>query len=429
MVKRLKVDVVEGDLQLEDGSILESTGEKIVVNGSLICKGDCEIFGTLECQRLRSSYGDIEVYGNAIVYHEVKVKKGSLYIEGDLQARRVAVDKKLSIGGLFETTTVAVGGNLMATSGKAEDISVGGKVEIREKVHARSISVGGTLKCGSVEAERISVGGTVDCEEITANKISVGGTLKSEKISAERISVGGVVEFSEGEIKDKVSVGGSLKVSKSIKAGRIEVGGTIDLGEGKVDIIDVGGMLKVEEKLKAEHIDAGGMLVSKGFIEANDVDVGGALESEEDVRILNRLDVGGSVTINGLLDAGRISVGSRLYAKKINAESIDATYLETEEGAWAKTVEIGENGKVKGVLVAEEVYLNEKASAETIYAKFLETEEKCRIRNVYACNISLRDKTIVSGELKYSENIMLGENVYIENGPTKVENIIFPKDC
>ena len=422
ILKKLNIDVYEGDLEIREPTIIQSSSEKIVIKGTLECYDDCEIDKNLECHNLRAYESDITVNGNLYVISDIRVKKGSLYVKGSLESPKVAIDNILEVNKSSKIERLSVGNTFETQLGEIRILSIGNKIHA-ETLKSEKISVGNLVECDSIETDSISVGNKLECKQLKASKISVGGTLEVEKINAEKVSVGGIIKVDTAEISGKISVGGSLSVDNFIKSKKVEAGGTLNIKKGEIDNVDVGGVLYIDSELKSIKIDVGGSIKSSGKITAEDIDVGGSIRCNSDLIVTNSLDVGNSIDVNGVLKGGRIDIGNRVSAVKIMAKSLSTNTIETKDGVWARYVEVANRGRVKGIIVAEHVYLNEKTSAETIYGKYIEIDDRCRVENIYGYNIKIGEQAKVYGEVKYKEDIKIDKDTFLASEPVKVKKI------
>jgi cytoskeletal protein CcmA (bactofilin family) len=215
---------VQGDLTTGDGAIIrgEGTPPKVTVLGAVHCRGDCMFESSLSAQSLEGDgyiviKGDLEVkdhvkIGNGFGFHWGEHAKAQLVVEGNVHARTIDVDSKLSVGKDLN----------------AETVEVGGKLEVRGKTKAEDIDVGGSFSStGEVEAENVDVGGAVHTES---------------KVKIEKLDVGGSAKVAGGSIDD-IDVGGSFASSDSLQFQSIDVGGAVRLaGKNAGGDIDVGGV-------------------------------------------------------------------------------------------------------------------------------------------------------------------------------------------
>ncbi len=194
---------VDGDLELQGGSRVEPEGSSpIEIAGEVRCRGDAEFRGSLTCAEFSADEGKVLIQGDLKVLGNIDVKHCEFRVDGNLEARSVDVERKLSVG----------------KDAKADEFDIGGLLEIEGQITARSVDVGGLFRVGgSATVEDIDVGGSVD----------VQGPIKTSKLD-----VGGKANVAGGEISDLVDVGGSFVSSKPLKFRRIDVGGSVTLAEG-----------------------------------------------------------------------------------------------------------------------------------------------------------------------------------------------------
>ena len=218
------------------------------------------------------------------------------------------------------------------------------------------------------------------------------------------------------------------EVEGLVESGKVSVGGIVMVGTCKAEKVSVGGRLSSRGDLRVEVVSVGGALEVGGVLEAAKVSVGGVMEIGGDAKVADKLSVGGTLIVRGVLQAGVVRAGAEIRAHKIVAETLSATNVFTEKGAWARRIKIGRGGRVRGPIIAEEVYLDRGVSAEVVYAKLLEAEEKCRLRSVHAEEIFLGEYCKVSGEVEYVERLELGRGVELAQKPVRIDRVEFPRD-
>ncbi|MHA1355696.1 MAG: hypothetical protein ACTSR1_11040, partial [Candidatus Heimdallarchaeota archaeon] len=90
----VELDVVDGNLRVGDGAILEAKKETILVKGNIVSKGSFSVEGNLETSSIRC-------------------KRGALDVEGDLKvAKYVDIDKSLVVSGSAICPDINIGGTL-----------------------------------------------------------------------------------------------------------------------------------------------------------------------------------------------------------------------------------------------------------------------------------------------------------------------------
>ncbi len=189
--------------------------------------------------------------------------------------------------------------------------------------------------------------------------------------------------------------------------------------------VSVGGILDVDGSIEVDEVKVGGTVAIKGFVKAKDVSVGGRLKVNGDASVEDRLEVGGVVKISGELKAGTVKVGGALEADVCFAAHVEVGgKVETRRGSKSKTFKIGRNGRVIGLVVAEDVKIGHGASVEDVYAGRLELGAHSSARNVYAREAYLKQGCRVAGELLYVEKLELEHAVQVNS--RKVETLPEP---
>jgi len=191
--------------------------------------------------------------------------------------------------------------------------------------------------------------------------------------------------------------------------------------------ISVGGALDIDGSIEVDEIKVGGAARIKGSVKGKRVEAGGSLRVDEDVSLEDRLEVGGAVKIGGELKTSMVKVGGVLEADACFADIVEVGgKVETKRGSRAKTFEIGRRGRVVGPVVAGIVKISAYASAEDIYADWLELGENSSARNVYTREAYLKQGCRVTGELLYVEKLEMEQNVRTYLEPKKVEKLPEP---
>jgi len=119
-------------------------------------------------------------------------------------------------------------------------------------------------------------------------------------------------------------------------------------------------------------------------------------------------------------------VGGLAEVEKLVAEEVTVTSLRARKGVWAETLDVSKRGRVEGLVVAEQVYMESGSYADKIYAKVFECEERCRVRELYAEEAIIGDFSRV-GSVRYSRELRTGRGVEII-ASEKVDAIEFPRD-
>ncbi len=393
--KTAEVDIVEGNLTMGAGSrISPKSQDKVVVKGIATFEGSCEVLSDMEAGGVEGEEGRVHVQGDLVVQNSIELDDGELVVGGLVSARDIDVGRRLVISKDLRCTAVDVGGSLeVGGDTETEDVSVGGSVSVQGRLKARGLDVGGSVKVkGLVDLGELDVGGTASVGGGRIDSISVGGTFESTgKLNFKGLDVGGMVRVAAGEGQGRISVGGTLNVDGSLEFDALDVGGTVDI---------------------------------KGSAKGRSVSVGGRMRVGENATIEDRLSVGGHADVGGDLSAGNIEIGGSLEAEICLAEEVKVGgEIRTEKGTKAKRFEIGRRGKVRGMIVAEQVKINSGAEVEDVYADSLMMDGGSSAHNAYAKVACLGPGAKVSGQLLYTESITLGEGVKVASGPEKVEKL------
>jgi len=385
---------VEGDLIVGRHATVVGEGSppSLEVEGAVRCAGHCTFDCELHAKALEGR-GDIDVLGDMRIDGPVRVRRGGLRVLGSLQAERLDIDTKLEVDGDL----------------KADKARVSGTATIEGRAELGYMDVGGHLRIrGPVKAEEVRVGGTARLD----GEVDIG-----------RLDVGGRARVANGRVGE-VEVGGTFRALGELKFDELRVGGTAVLTGGEGGDIRVGGALRTNEPLKVfRSIDVGGSIVLVGPTKGESVRVGGSLDVDGDIELSGSLRVGGRARVEGELKARSIKVGGVLRADKIEAEE-DVRVggrLSTAEGVWADYVEIGREGRIEGPVRARRVRIREEARAEDIWADEIILEEDARARNLYGKRIYIEYDCVITGEVKYVEELVAEEDVRFARPPVKVE--------
>jgi len=145
------------------------------------------------------------------------------------------------------------------------------------------------------------------------------------------------------------------------------------------------------------------------------------------LKLSGNLEVGGKVEADEEILAKNIEVGGVLRSKKATAEErIEVGgSITTVEGAVAHFVEIGRRGKVRGPIKADRVVIGRDAHAEDINGKKVLLRSGVHAENVYGENITIESNCHISGEVRYTGELKINENVSLAKPPRKVDTLPF----
>jgi len=218
----------------------------------------------------------------------------------------------------------------------------------------------------------------------------------------------------------EITVDGSLMVENLVKV----IDGSLSVrGELHAKKIEVDEKLMVEGDVRAGEISVGKIFETHGNVEAEKIYVGDKITVDGNLTLSGKLEVGDFVEVEKTLSARFIEVGGTLRARYIDAvESVDVSgEITTVDGVKADKVTIGGRGRIYGVVVAEEVTLEEKARVEDIYANILFMEERAAARNVYVEKAYLKEACEIAGELQYTGELKTERKVRFATKPKKVK--------
>src|SRR5712691_13028764 len=124
----VKLARVDGQLHMLERARVQAEAESpIEVSGEVICEGDAEFEGSLNCSTLNVEHGRVDVSGDLKSTGDIEVEHGELRVHGSLEAGSVEVDARLFVG----------------KSAAAHDFEVGGMLDIGGSINATKVDVGG----------------------------------------------------------------------------------------------------------------------------------------------------------------------------------------------------------------------------------------------------------------------------------------------
>jgi cytoskeletal protein CcmA (bactofilin family) len=91
---------VDGDLEIENATVTSNSPDNTVhVKGSTLCYNDCTFDCNLRTSDLEGRGKKILVEGNLIVEHSVKIRRGELYVRGNMSTERMEVERQVEVSG------------------------------------------------------------------------------------------------------------------------------------------------------------------------------------------------------------------------------------------------------------------------------------------------------------------------------------------
>jgi cytoskeletal protein CcmA (bactofilin family) len=300
------------------------------------------------------------------------------------------------------------------------DLNVGSHAVVEGTGSPPTVRVSGTVYCeeeatfecnlqaGSLEAEdNVTIRGDLTVEDdvdVSDGRLEVHG-----KMTANHIDVDEALYVNEDLTADNVDVGGSLQVDGNVKVADINVGGSFKAkGEVETENVDIGGIMTTESKVNIQSLDVGGAAKVNGG-KIRDIDVGGSFESTAPLEF-EKIDVGGAVRLSGKSKGGDVEVGGS---------------INTDEGVSASFVEIGRRGEVHGPIKADEVIIGRDAHVQSIYGRRIYLRSGAHADKVYGENITIESHCDISGEVRYTNELRISNNVSMSKPPQKVDKISF----
>jgi cytoskeletal protein CcmA (bactofilin family) len=122
-----------------------------------------------------------------------------------------------------------------------------------------------------------------------------------------------------------------------------------------------------------------------------------------------------------------IEIGGVLRARKATAEDRVEVggSITTGEGVTARFIEIGKRGEAHGPLRADEVIVGKDAHVETVWGKEIVLRTGANAENVYGESVTIESHCHIHGEVQYTRELRLGENVSLTKAPEKVDKLPF----
>jgi predicted acyltransferase (DUF342 family) len=97
----------------------------------------------------------------------------------------------------------------------------------------------------------------------------------------------------------------------------------------------------------------------------------------------------------------------------------------TVEGATARFVEIGRGGEVRGPIKANQVIIGKEARVGNIYGGKVLLRSGAQAENIYGESITIESHCQISGEVKYTNELRMGEHVSLAKSPEKLDKLPF----
>ncbi len=372
------LDEIRGNLIVEDGAVLVPKRDWIMVHGDVIVKGSARVEGSMKARRA-SVDGSLEVAGSLDVTEKVRCEV-VLKVENDLHAGRNIV-----VGDVAR-----IKGSLIA-----QQVKVGGRLEVGNETKVRTVKVGGSVELRDVNCDELIAGGWIN---ITGSHSDV-----------DVIKAGGSVVIVGGRY-NTVKAGGQLNIQGDATIETAKVGGIIESsGNITVGAIKVGGQIVHHGDLKARVLKAGGKAEIFGKFTGTEASIGGKLEVAHDAFIENDLKVGGAVEVKGSLEASFIVIGGELLATRVKATEVRVgSQVVVADYLRAGYFQLGRRGRCEGHIIADEIVILDKAVV---------------VGDLSGNIIILKRGVKVKGKIQYVNELRMEDDVQFDVTPTQISSL------
>ena len=408
----VKLDRVEGELKVGKGARLESTGDKIIVNGGVNFDGDARVDCDFECDSLKVGQsarrgGTLRVKGSLIAHHNIEVSR-ALDVETELRAEEIDVGGTIKAGSII-CKSMKVGGTLRVgtTLESSESVEVGWQVKILGKVKLHNLVVGGLAEIGGglidgkIEAKmKFDSRSELDFGELNIyGKATLRANSKGRKISTfGKLIVDGNISCEEMQVQGVTDVRGDCKSSSMEVNGKLDMAGSLSV----TDKIAIYGSAEVANEVKGSNLEVAGKLGASQIIISGDTNITGTVYTKHGLKARS-IVIGSGSNCEGPLIGENIEVG------KSGVTIMD--WGKHWAGQQITMRLIGRPTRVQDVYCSY-VYLREFANARRIFSKDIELEKGCWV-----------DQLTYTGELKMPEG---EKRVYINHTPERVERLPSP---
>jgi predicted acyltransferase (DUF342 family) len=125
------------------------------------------------------------------------------------------------------------------------------------------------------------------------------------------------------------------------------------------------------------------------------------------------------------ISARSIEVGGLLRSRKATAEERVEVggSINTVEGVSGRVVEIGRRGEVRGPMRADQIIIGKEARAGSIYGREVLMESGAQAENVYGESVTIESHCQIRGEVQYTNELRVGDNVSLAKTPTRVDKL------
>jgi cytoskeletal protein CcmA (bactofilin family) len=376
--KTAKLDRIDGELKVGNKARIEATnGKLVIVSQGAYFEGAAIVNCDFECNSLRVEHG------------------GTLNVNGNLMVHKMLdVTHSIDVSGLIKAGEIDVGGKIYSRAIECEGrIRVGGFLDVKETLAAKSIDVGGTAEAGEVKLQDLNVGGLARVSGGSIlGKIRVGGKFESKaplefgdmqvigtislpsnskgkKISTYgRLTAAGDFECDELEIKGRMDVGGNCRSQRIEAGGKLVIGGSLEVsGE-----FDTWGVTKVAKQVKCSDLRIAGDFRAQRVVADKEIELAGDAETAEGMK-------GGVILVRGGSKCRGVLAGNKVDVRK----SYDVVSNWGMKWAGQSFVfrMVGRETRVEDIY-AKEVHLGRASRCGRVFAEVVEFEEGCSVDEI-----------------------------------------------
>ncbi|MEM3833033.1 MAG: hypothetical protein QW128_05490 [Thermoprotei archaeon] len=394
-ISTIFLDTVLNNLIIEEYTIIKvKDGDTILVLGETRIKNGAFFECNLKTEKLISESGDIEISGYLHANDSIVIKKGNLKVKNSLITNTIDINGSLVIKKNFLAINANVNGSL----------NVNGNVKVIEaNVNGKAMIL------GSVEAKIIT----------TSNSAEFLGNADIDVINAE-----GNVKVQNGAVK-KLIIKGDLEVIGKLIFDKLDVDQTAILNSAVGGIINIGNKLIVNNNLIFDSMDIKGVCIINGECEGGNININGSLSVRGNLKVSGILNVNDYVNVNGKIVSGFVNIGNGIRAESIIAnEKINANgIIILQKAMKANIIKLNKSCRVIGILIGDEVIIDEKCKVQDIYGGYVELGKESKARNIYARDIRLEEKCVITGNMFFTNNLVMENNVKILGKYSKVNEL------
>ncbi|MGC9164962.1 MAG: hypothetical protein ACP5GU_04475 [Thermoprotei archaeon] len=389
------LSTVSGNLIIEEYTIIKAKdGDTVFVSGEIRIKNGAFFECNLKTEKLISESGDIEISGYLHVNDSIVIKRGNLKVNGSLTTNIIDVNGSLTVKKNFSAFSVNINGSLNVDGDmKVIEANINGKITI----------------FGSTEAKII----------ITHDSVEFLGNVNIGTVNAEKN-----VKIRDGIIKE-LAIKGNLEVINKLIFDKLDVNQIAILGSATGGIINIGNKLIVNNNLTFDSMDIKGACIINGDCEGGNINISDSFNVKGNLKISGMLNVNGHVEVNGKIISNFINVNNGIKAESVIAnEKINASgVIIVKKIMKASVIKLNKLCKIIGLIIGDEVIIGEKCELQDIYGGYVELGRESKARNIYARDIRLEEKCIITGDMFFTNNLVIESNVKILGKYNKVNEL------